>query len=131
MKLTLKPIILPVIGIGVVCLVGDRPASGQAAPDPKPLMVEDVFKNVQVLKGIPVSEFMATMGFFSASLGFNCTGCHTTESLGSWEKYGDDIPVKRTARRMIQMVNTINKENFGGRRVVTCYSCHRGGGRPK
>jgi len=29
------------------------------------------------------------------------------------------------------MVNNINKTNFGGRRVVTCYSCHRGGERPK
>jgi photosynthetic reaction center cytochrome c subunit len=71
------------------------------------------------------------MGFFSASLGFNCTNCHTAESLGNWTKYADDVPAKRTARRMIRMVETINKENFGGRRMVTCYSCHRGGGRPK
>jgi hypothetical protein len=27
-------------------------------------MAEDVFKNVQVLKGIPVNQFMETMGFF-------------------------------------------------------------------
>jgi outer membrane lipoprotein-sorting protein len=123
--------IVAAVGAAAAYVLGVSPARGQAGPGEKTLMVEDVFKNVQVLKGIPVSEFMATMGFFSASLGFNCTGCHTTESLGNWEKYGDDIPVKRTARRMIQMVNTINKENFGGRRVVTCYSCHRGGGRPK
>jgi hypothetical protein len=115
----------------VACVLSAPFASGQAAPD-KPLMVEDVFKNVQVLKGIPVTEFMATMGFFSASLGFNCTGCHTAESLGSWEKYADDaLPRKRIARTMVTMVNNINKTNFGGRRVVSCYSCHRGGGRPK
>src|ERR1700692_2857547 len=131
MKLTLKQIILPVIGIGVVCLVSDRPASGPAVTDPKPVMVEDVFKNVQVLKGIPVNQFLDTMGFFSASLGLNCTYCHVTESLGNWEKFADDIPLKRTARRMILMVNPINKENFHGRRVVSCYSCHRGGQRPK
>lgn len=47
MKLTLKQIALPVIGLGV--------AHGQATPAPKPLMMEDVFKNVQVLKGIPVN----------------------------------------------------------------------------
>ena len=131
MKLTLKQIILPVIGIGVVCLVSDRPASGQATPDSKPLMVEDVFKNVQVLKGIPVNQFMETMGFFSASLGLNCTYCHVTESLGNWEKFAEDVPLKRTARSMILMVNAINKDNFQGRRVVTCYSCHHGGHRPK
>src|SRR6202790_1592194 len=123
MKLTLKQIILPVIGIGVVC--------AQSTPDPKPLMVEDVFKNVQVLKGIPVNQFMDTMGFFSASLGLNCTYCHVTESLGNWEKFAEDVPLKRTARRMILMVNAINKDNFQGRRVVTCYSCHHGGQRPK
>lgn len=131
MKFGSKHMILPVIGIGVVCLVSDRPANGQAAPEPKPLMVEEVFKNVQVLKGIPVNQFMDTMGFFSASLGLNCTYCHVTESLGNWEKFAEDVPLKRTARRMILMVNAINKENFQGRRVVTCYSCHHGGQRPK
>jgi len=30
-------------------------------------MAEDVFKNIQVLKGIPVNQFMDTMGFFSAA----------------------------------------------------------------
>ena len=35
----------------------------------QPAMAEQAFKNVRVLKGIPVDQFMATMGFFSASLG--------------------------------------------------------------
>ena len=102
------------------------PASGQTAAEPKPQMAEDVFKNVQVLKGISVSEFMGTMGFFSASLSLNCTDCHISESSADWGKYADDTTLKRTARRMIVMVNTINKNNFAGRRAVTCYSCHRG-----
>src|SRR5438045_1554456 len=119
------------IGTALVCLLSVVPARGQAAPEQKPLMVEDVFKNVQVLKGIPVNEFMETMGFFSASLGLNCTYCHTAESHGNWAKFADDVPLKRTARRMILMVNAINKENFQGRRVVSFYSCHRGGQRPK
>src|SRR5579871_4304547 len=87
-------------------------------PDKQPL-AEEVFKNVQVLKGIPVSEFMTTMGFFSASLGLNCVYCHVAESLQDWSKFAEDVPRKRTARTMIQMVNTINKTNFGGRRVIT------------
>lgn len=94
-------------------------------------MAEDVFKNVTVLKGIPVNEFMETMGFFAASLGYNCTNCHVPDSLQNWDKFADDIPAKRMARVMIQMVNNINKANFGGRRAVTCYSCHRGTGHPK
>ena len=89
-------------------------------------MAEDVFKNIQVLKGIPVNEFMDTMGFFSAALGLNCTGCHVAESLQDLDKFAEDVPRKRTARRMIAMVQTMNKANFGGRRALTCYTCHRG-----
>ncbi|PWU08114.1 MAG: hypothetical protein C5B51_08415 [Terriglobia bacterium] len=106
-------------------------AHAQPGTDQKPLMAEDVFKNVQVLRGIPVNQFMETMGFFSAALGYNCTNCHGDEVLGNWARYADDVPIKRTARRMIQMVNTLNKGEFGGRRAVTCYSCHRGSGSPK
>ena len=34
--------------------------------------------------------------------------------------------MKQTARRMIVMMNTLNRTNFGGKRMVTCYTCHRG-----
>ena len=94
-------------------------------------MSEEVFKNVQVLKGIPMNEFMGTMGFFAASLGLNCVYCHVPESLQNWDKFADDVPRKRMSRLMIQMVNAINRNNFGGRPVVTCYSCHHGNERPK
>jgi outer membrane lipoprotein-sorting protein len=97
----------------------------------KPLMAEEVFKNVQVLKGIPVNQFMETMGFFAASLGLNCVYCHTAQSLEDWTHFADDIPRKRMARNMILMVNDINKTKFGGRRALTCYSCHRGAETPR
>jgi hypothetical protein len=116
--------------LGIYMLCG-LPAFGQAGAQQKPLMAEDVFKNVQVLKEIPVNQFMETMGFFSAALGYNCTNCHGDDVLGNWERYANDIPVKRTARRMIQVVNTINKDLFGGREAVTCYTCHRGSPTPK
>jgi photosynthetic reaction center cytochrome c subunit len=103
---------------------------GQTTQGARPPMAEEVFKNVQVLKGIPVDEFMGTMGFFSAALGMNCTDCHVDESGGNWAKYSDDNDLKRTARRMVQMVAGINKGNFGGRQVVTCNTCHRGSRRP-
>jgi photosynthetic reaction center cytochrome c subunit len=114
----------------LVCLVTVAPAAGQQAASQataeKPRMVEDVFKNVQVLKGIPVNEFMDTMGFFAAALGLNCTGCHVPESLQDWSKFAEDIPRKRTARGMIRMVDAVNKAQFGGRRMLTCWTCHRG-----
>src|SRR5882672_2454117 len=112
-------------------LLSVGPASAQVASEQKLPMAEDVFKNVQVLKGISVDEFMATMGFFAASLSLNCTDCHISESSGDWARYADDTGLKRMARVMVQMVNTLNKGNFGGRRAVTCYTCHRGITHPK
>jgi len=94
-------------------------------------MAEQYFKNVQVIRGISVKEFMDTMGFFAASLGENCTFCHVEESSGDWSKYADDNANKQTARKMILMMAAINKSYFGGRRMLTCYSCHRGGETPR
>jgi len=89
-------------------------------------MSEQAFKNVTVLKGIPVDEFMNTMGFISASTNYNCTDCHVESRVeGDWSAYAQETPRKAIARRMILMVQDINKSNFGGARVVTCYTCHR------
>jgi photosynthetic reaction center cytochrome c subunit len=113
----------------ILCLLATGWARGQAAKsgaDPKTQMSEDAFKNIQVLRGIPVNEFMGTMGFFSAALGMNCTDCHVTESAGDWNRYADDTPLKNTARRMVLMENLINRADFGNDRMVTCYTCHRG-----
>jgi len=107
-------------------------ARGQAGQQqPRPQMAEEVFKNVQVLKGIPVDEFMDTMGMFSAALSLNCIDCHTAESVGTWDRFADETPLKQTARRMVQMVNEINRANFKGVRSVTCYTCHHGDLRPR
>jgi len=107
-------------------------ARGQAGQQqPRPQMAEEVFKNVQVLKGIPVDEFMDTMGMFSAALSLNCIDCHTAESVGTWDRFADETPLKQTARRMVQMVNELNRANFKGVRSVTCYTCHHGDLRPK
>jgi len=121
----------------VAGLLAVLPASAQQATPQqvstveKPLMSDQYFKNVQVLKGIPVNEFMDTMGFFAASLGLNCVFCHVPESLENWDKFAEDVPLKRRARQMMIMVNTINKTQFGGRRALTCYTCHRGNQVPK
>lgn len=112
----------------VLLLLGSLLANGQA--EEKTLPAEKVFKNVKVLTGISETEFMATMGFFSAALGMNCVDCHVPESGGNWDKYGEETPLKVTSRRMVAMVGNINKNYFNGRRVLTCYSCHRGTNQP-
>jgi photosynthetic reaction center cytochrome c subunit len=106
-------------------LLSSTPAPGQAAPA-RQLMSEQAFKNVTVLKGIPVDEFMNTMGFIAAATNYNCIDCHVeTKAEGDWSTYAQDTPRKQTARKMILMVQDINQKNFGGARVVTCYTCHR------
>jgi len=113
---------------GAVWAAGQAPA--QATPQ-RPPMSEEVFKNVRVLRGIPVDEFMGTMGIFSAALGMSCEDCHLA-SDATWENYAiDTSPRKVTARRMVQMMSSINQASFGGRQVVTCYTCHRGSSKPR
>jgi hypothetical protein len=132
MKVGSRRTILSAMGAAIVCLLAVALAGGQGAgPEQKPLMAEDAFKNVQVLKGLTVNEFMETMGFFAASLNANCTYCHVDESGGNWAKYADDNENKQTARKMVLMMNAINKTNFGGKREVTCYTCHHFANRPK
>lgn len=131
MKLGSRQTILGMIGTVALCLVAVPLASAQAAQGQKPQMSEDVFKNVLVLKGMPVDEFMDTMGMIAASLSMNCVDCHTLESLNDWSKFADDTDLKKTARRMMLMMNAINRQNFNGARMVTCYTCHRGDQRPK
>src|SRR5688572_11963763 len=114
-----------------VCLLGSVLAASQAPPQETPQLSDRYFTNVQVLKGLPVDEFLDTMGMFSAATGLNCTDCHVDESGGSWERYADDNPLKLRTRQMMVMMTAINKQHFGGRQVVTCYSCHNGNRRPK
>lgn len=91
--------------------------TAQAAPK----TAGETFKNIQVLKSIPANQLIPTMQFISTSLGVRCGFCHVEGAF--WK---DDKRPKLTARHMIQMELAINKENFGGRTEVTCYTCHRG-----
>jgi photosynthetic reaction center cytochrome c subunit len=119
------------LGILIAAVLAGTGARSQTAPPQRPPMAEDVFKNVQVLKGIPVDEFMSTMGVFSAALGMSCEDCHAAND-SKWENYAlDTSPRKQTARRMIQMLRTINKDNFSGRQMITCWTCHRGSDHPR
>ncbi|HMD49521.1 MAG TPA: c-type cytochrome [Bryobacteraceae bacterium] len=103
-------------------------AKPQSAPKPK--MDDEVFKNIQVLKGIPVDDFLGTMGIMSAAVGFDCSECHTNAGTDKVDWAADDNPKKVTARRMVTMVQAINRDNFSNRQNVTCWTCHHGRDRP-
>jgi photosynthetic reaction center cytochrome c subunit/uncharacterized protein DUF6544 len=106
-------------------------AAGGAGQDQKPPSAETVFKNVQVLKGIPADEFLDAMGMFSASLGYDCVSCHSPEIYKTREAFAITTPTIQRARGMIGMMNAINKSYFGGQPQVSCFTCHHGQDRPE
>jgi Photosynthetic reaction centre cytochrome C subunit len=97
----------------------DKPAQANPAPPQPDKPAEEVYKNIQVLKGLPSSRLMGVMGFFARSLGVKCNHCHVQGAFDSDEK-----PEKLTARKMYQMVQVANKE-LGSNRA-SCFTCHRG-----
>ena len=113
----------------LVFIAGARPQTAPTQPAAEkaaaPKLAEEEYKNIQALKGIPAEQVIPSMQFIAASLGVECEYCHVAHAN---EK--DDKKPKVTARKMIGMMMAINKENFEGRREVTCYSCHRGSARP-
>jgi hypothetical protein len=96
-----------------------------SAQAPEVKTAEQVYKNIQQLKGTPADQLNAAMQFISVSLGVECEACHVA---GKFE--ADDKNNKKTAREMMAMTAAINKDSFRGQRQVTCYSCHRGSLRP-
>ncbi len=112
-----------------VWLLGSAVATPQTAPPAASGTSDKVFKNVQVLKGIPVDDFMGTMGIMCAALGFDCSDCHTNAGTEKVD-WAADTPKKMMARRMVLMMTAINRDNFSGRQLVTCWSCHHGRDRP-
>jgi len=92
-------------------------------------MAEQVFKNVRALKGLSVDDFMETMGLISAALSFDCSDCHYNAGTPKVD-WAADTPRKVVARTMINMVANINKNNFAGKQLVTCWTCHRSRDKP-
>src|SRR5437016_10835493 len=91
------------------------------AQSAEPKTAEQVYKNIIQLKGAPADQLGPAMTFIAASLGVECTFCHVQGKMDA-----DDKPAKKTARAMMAMMATINKDSFSGRQQVTWYSCHQG-----
>jgi hypothetical protein len=85
-------------------------------------------KNVKLLTGLTDTELQRTMNMMRASLGTHCDHCHVIAK--EWDFASDEKPQKKRAREMIQMVMDMNRTQFGGRSVISCYTCHRGAVRP-
>ena len=87
----------------------------------------EAFKNVTTasLKVLTVSDFLGAMGVMAAALGYDCADCHPGAGSDKVD-WVFDTPKKKTARRMVDMVGNINRQNFGGAQMVTCFTCHHG-----
>jgi hypothetical protein len=112
-----------ICGISVVALVlaGAGLAAAQVSPANEGKTAEQVYKNIKVLQGTPANELNQSMHLMKGAVGMDCLYCHIERE---WEK--DVKAPKEVARTMIVMMNDINKRQFGGRQVVTCYTCHNG-----
>ena len=106
-------------------LAGASLRAGQSAAAP-PVVSEQYFKNIPVLKGMPLDTFFDAMGMFAASMGNDCTYCHAKEAGFRREAFAETTPRIQRARQMIGMMQALNQQYFGGRPRVTCFTCHRG-----
>jgi photosynthetic reaction center cytochrome c subunit len=118
------------LALGAVFVIAAAKAQSSAAPQSSaPKLAEEQFKNIKVLKGVPADQVFPAMQFVTASLGVECEYCHVRGDKGlEFDK--DDKKTKVTARKMMEMMFAINKDNFESHRDVTCYSCHRGAADP-
>jgi photosynthetic reaction center cytochrome c subunit len=118
------------LALSTSLVIAAAKAQSTGAPQsPAPKLAEEQFKNIKVLKGVPADQIFPSMQFITASLGVECEFCHVRGDKGlEFEK--DDKKTKVTARKMMEMMFAVNKENFEGHRDVTCYSCHRGAANP-
>ena len=96
MQVGVRRVILGAAAAFVTCVTG-MVVQGQAAPAQAPAgqapqMAEQVFKDIQVLKGITVDEFMDTMGMFAAATTKDCTGCHAPPIPGRDSRGGAARP---------------------------------------
>ncbi|GEM_PF-835077 len=93
------------------------------------LPAEEVFENIQVLKGMPAGRVIPIMQrAFNQSLGVKCNHCH---EFGKWAS--EVKPNKQIARDMWVMTGQINRELLANIKnlqstqpAINCTTCHRG-----
>ncbi|MEO8025796.1 MAG: photosynthetic reaction center cytochrome c subunit family protein [Bryobacteraceae bacterium] len=90
-------------------------------PEQAKLPSEQVFKNIDIMKGVPAGRLVGAMRFFSASLGVTCAHCHVDGDYAS-----EDKKPKKTARKMMAIVRSAQEFFPGPNNPVSCWGCHNG-----
>ena len=93
------------------------------------LPAEEVFENIQSLKGVPAGRVLPIMKMaYSKSLGVKCSHCH---DINNWAS--DEKKAKQITRDMSEMMSKLNREILteikylqSERPAVNCTTCHRG-----
>jgi len=116
-------------GLMSVALV--TPAIAQVVHPPQAAKGETAghyYKNVTTatLKELSPSDFLGAMGVMTAALGYDCSNCHPGAGTDAMDWVTDKDRKKVIARKMVDMVASINKANFAGAQSVTCFTCHHG-----
>jgi Photosynthetic reaction centre cytochrome C subunit len=95
-------------------------------PGKENLPAEEVFQNIEILKGKPASRLPGMMTALNGLLGVKCAYCH---DVNAWEK---EVPTKITSRHMFAMIRDTNAKYFSGANPnpITCWTCHRGAAKP-
>ena len=118
---------LAIVWLGGFASVARTAAQAQLPAPPAGKKAGEVFKNVttSTLKELTTDDFLWAMGTIADDLGLDCADCHPNAGTDQVD-WVIDTRQKRTARRMVEMVATINKTNFAGVQKVTCWTCHHG-----
>jgi photosynthetic reaction center cytochrome c subunit len=133
MRLWSKRLMLATAGITVGLIMGFVLSNRAAAQAPVPpgAKAGTYFKNVttSTLKELTPDDFLSAMGVMADSLGLDCADCHPGAGTDKVD-WVFDTPPKKTARKMVEMVATINRTNFNGIQNVTCFTCHHARDKP-
>jgi hypothetical protein len=101
------------------------PPASTPKPASTPPLAEDVFNNIQLLKGAPAESVIPTMEQIRHTVGVDCAYCHVPHK---WD--ADDKQPKQTTRQMFGMLGFIKTTYFAGQPKVSCWTCHRGESTP-
>jgi hypothetical protein len=116
----------------LVALLG---AIGFSGP-PLEAQIPEKYTNLKVIPAdIKRPELVRMMRTMAGSLGVRCNYCHVggdPNTLQGVQFASDSLETKRTARRMLEMVQSINRDYISkvnpdstSRIVVSCATCHR------
>jgi hypothetical protein len=128
------PLVIVLSAVALIAATGLRAQApqggGQQAPAaPAGPLAPEKYKNIQVLTDVPADQVLPTMDYIVQATGIQCQGCHVQDATTkefTYEK--DDNRTKQTARKMMQLVKTVNAGDFGAR--IQCGTCHAGRNQP-